>query len=346
MFEIHLPRPWSRRGRALPPVIDEQAWLERRVLLKALGFGGLAAGLGSCGISLAQDPEAGAAAEKKGFSLDSYPASGQWVPKWEPAGGSKLYPAARNAAFRGGRPLTPEDRAATKNNFYEFLPGTAGPVHKHTDRFQPRPWRVEIAGLVEEPRTVDIDEIARIVPLEERIYRLRCVEAWSMVVPWTGVPMADFVRWCKPKAEARYVQFTSFHRPDQAPGQKKAAHYPWPYYEGLRLDEAMHPLALVATGIFGHGLPAQHGAPIRVIVPWKYGYKSAKSFVKVEFVRNQPHTFWSDLQPSEYPFLSNVDPKVPHPRWSQASEIDIATGDRIPTEGYNGYAAEVAALYR
>lgn len=167
-----------------------------------------------------------------------------------------------------------------------------------------------------------------------------------MVVPWTGVPLAAFVAWCKPKAKARFLKLTSFLRPEQAPGQRKADHYPWPYYEALRLDEARHPLAFLVTGIYGHGLPVQHGAPLRIAVPWKYGYKSAKSFVRVDFTAEQPGTLWNDLQPAEYGFLSNVDPATPHPRWSQATERDLATGDRIPTEPYNGYADLVADLYR
>lgn len=167
-----------------------------------------------------------------------------------------------------------------------------------------------------------------------------------MTVPWTGLSMSAFVKWCKPKPAAKFVRFVSFLRPDQAPGQKKAKQYPWPYYEGLTLAEATNPLALLVTGIYGHGLPVQHGAPLRVIVPWKYGYKSPKSFVRVEFTAEQPGTFWSDLQPTEYPFTSNVDPEKPHPRWSQATERDIATGDRRPTLPYNGYGAEVASLYR
>ena len=340
MTQIHVPSPWSRRAPDLPPVLEEADYLARRALLKALGLGGAMAGLAACGLGGQGEQQVA-----EGYTLDAYPPSERWVPRWEPAGSAKLYPASRNGAFEGGRPITPEDVAARHNNYYEFLPGKAGPVHKHVDAFEARPWRVEIAGLVEEPRTVDVDEIAACAPLEERIYRFRCVEAWSMVVPWTGLAMASFVKWCKPKAEAKYLKFTSFLKPEQAPGQKREASYPWPYYEGLRMDEALNPLALMVTGIYGHGLPAQHGAPLRVIVPWKYGYKSPKGIVKVEFLAEEPGTFWSDLQPREYPFLSNVEPQVPHPRWSQATERDLATGDRIPTQLYNGYAKQVGELY-
>ncbi len=334
---IHRPSARGLRGPDLPPVLSETAWRDRRRVLKLLGLGG---GL------LAAGPAAAWAGDRCDPGQATYPASERWVPAWPPAGGKELYPATRNPTWKqADRALTPEDAAAQKNNFYEFLPGRAGPVHRYVGDFEPDPWKVEIAGLVEEERAVDVDEIARIAPLEERVYRFRCVERWSMVVPWTGLPMAAFVKWCRPTSEARYVKFTSFLRPEQAPGQRRGGSYPWPYYEGLRLDEATHPLTLLVTGIFGHGLPAQHGAPVRVVVPWKYGYKSAKSFVRVEFTRDEPGTFWSDLQPLEYPFLSNVEPDVPHPRWSQATETDIGTGDRFPTRPYNGYADEVAKLY-
>ena len=333
------PSPWGRREPHQPPVISPAAWCDRRRVLRLLGLGGglaaTAGGVWAQGHSRAAES-----------ASDARPRSDRWVPAAPPPGGAELYPAERNPTFGGvERPLTAEDAAATKNNFYEFLPGRAGPVHRYVGDFEPNPWQVEIAGAVEEERTVDIDDIAKIAPLEERVYRFRCVERWSMVVPWTGLPMAKFVEWCRPTADARYVKFVSFLRPEQAPGQRRAGNYSWPYYEGLRLDEAMHPLTLLVTGIFGHGLPVQHGAPLRVIVPWKYGYKSAKSFVRVEFTEEQPGTFWSDLQPLEYPFLSNVEPDVPHPRWSQATEEDIGTGDRFPTQPYNGYANEVARLY-
>ncbi len=330
----HNFRREHRRGPDMPPVISEEAWIGRRRLLEAFGFGGVSALLASCGGSVTA------------FQGETEPlGESGWAPGWEPAGGGSLYPAARNQDYRVARATTPQDVAARHNNIYEFHPGRAGPVYKHVGDFSARPWQVEIRGEVEEERTVDIDDIARVAPLEERIYRFRCVEAWSMVVPWTGLPMADFVRWCKPKESARFVRFVSFLDPARAEGQRKAKHYPWPYYEGLRMDEAMHPLAMLATGIFGHGLPMQHGAPLRVIVPWKYGFKSLKSFVRVEFTRKQPGTFWNDLQSKEYSFLSNVEPDVPHPRWSQSTERDIATGDRIPTLPFNGYGDQVAKLY-
>ena len=180
--------------------------------------------------------------------------------------------------------------------------------------------------------------------LEERVYRFRCVEAWAMIVPWTGFPLSKLLELVKPTAEAKFVRFETFYRPTQAPGFADT-NYPWPYTEGLRLEEAMNPLALLATGIYGKPLPKQHGAPIRLVVPWKYGYKSIKSIVKIDLVAKQPATLWETLLPSEYPFESNVDPAVPHPRWSQATERLIDSGDRVRTQPYNGYGSYVAKLY-
>ena len=345
MFHIHDSSPWSPRRQGASPPAAEETWLDRRRLLALLGLGGLAA---ACSPALGGDETDGLDETLETPGPRGYTPSDRWVPSWEPAGGRASYPAERNPAHDPGRPLTPEDACAEKNNFYEFLPGRAGEVHRLVGDFKPRPWTIQIAGEVEEERTVGLDELAGIAPLEERSYRFRCVERWSMTVPWTGLSMAEIVRWCKPTSQARFVRFISFKRPAEAPGQRPPndERYPWPYYEGLRMDEALHPLTLMATGIFGHGLPAQHGAPLRLVVPWKYGYKSPKSIVRIEFTRTEPGTFWSDLSPREYPFLSNVDPAVPHPRWSQAEEHDLASGDRRPTQPYNGYAESVASLYR
>lgn len=338
MAHIHVPRPFDRRGPSMPPVTPEGVWLERRRLIALLGLGGLTA---------AAAPALACAQTASGVEQDpttTYPASKKWVPTWRPAGGPELYPAKRSDAYTIRRSLSPEDVAASHNNFYEFLPGKGGAVHERVGDFVPRPWKVTIAGEVEEERTVDVDELTKLAPLEERLYHFRCVEAWSMVVPWTGLPLAKLVEWCKPKATAKFVRFVSFHDPKRARGQRSLS-YDWPYYEALRMDEATHPLSLLVTGIYGHGLPMQHGAPLRVIVPWKYGYKSPKSIVRIEFTTEEPPTFWNDAQPREYSFLSNVEPDVPHPRWSQATERDLTTGDRIPTLPYNGYADQVAKLY-
>jgi len=346
MAHVHESRPWKRiraavgRGR----VLDESDWLDRRTILKAMGFGGAML----AGVSCAQEIQSASEEDP----TTAYPASTKWVPDWSPVGGKASYPAPRNQEFEVRRSLTPEDAAAGYNNFYEFYPGSAGPVHSYVGSFTPRPWQIEIGGEVEEPKTIDVDELAKIADLEERLYHFRCVETWAMIVPWTGIPMADFVKWCKPKSEARFVRFTSFSRPK--PGAEPADYerrsffssdYPFPYYEGLRLEEAVNPLAMLVTGIYGHGLPMQHGACVRVIVPWKYGYKSPKSIARIEFLKQQPATFWSDLQPTEYPFESNVDPAKPHPRWSQATEWDVATRERYPTLPYNGYGDYVAKLY-
>jgi sulfoxide reductase catalytic subunit YedY len=217
-------------------------------------------------------------------------------------------------------------------------------VHRLVDKFVTSPWPVDIVGLVEKPMTLDAAELIQMMGLEERVYRFRCVEAWAMIVPWTGFPLSKLIQKVSPRPEAKFVKFQTFYRPDQAPNFRDAT-YPWPYTEGLRLDEAMNPLTLVATGIYGKPLPKQHGAPIRIIVPWKYGYKSIKSIVKIEFVAQQPQTLWETLAPQEYPFESNVNPAVPHPRWSQAYERMIDTGDRVKTLPYNGYGDLVGKLY-
>jgi sulfoxide reductase catalytic subunit YedY len=204
---------------------------------------------------------------------------------------------------------------------------------------------VEIGGLVPRPGTYDLDTLVRRLGLEERIYRFRCVEAWSMTVPWTGFPLKKLVDLVQPLSSARFVRLVTAHRPAQMPGLAEDAGYPWPYQEGLRLDEAVNELTMLVTGLYGKVLPGQNGAPLRLIVPWKYGYKSIKSIVGIEFVEQQPATFWNTVQPAEYGFESNVDPSVPHPRWSQANERLIDNGESIPTLPFNGYGDYVAGLY-
>jgi sulfoxide reductase catalytic subunit YedY len=203
---------------------------------------------------------------------------------------------------------------------------------------------VEVAGLVVRPRTYDIDDLVRAFPLEERVYRHRCVEAWAMAVPWTGFPLAALIQSAEPLPAARFVRFVSFHRPSQAGGQSDRSQ-PWPYNEGLTLDEATNELAFIATGMYGHPLLKQHGAPVRLVVPWKYGFKSAKSIVRVELTARQPATFWNTMAPHEYDFAANVNPDVPHPRWSQRTERMLGTDEVRPTQLYNGYGEWVAKLY-
>ncbi len=254
------------------------------------------------------------------------------------------YPAPANPRFAAvDRPITAEAEVARHCNFYEFTGGKD--VFRYVEDFQTNPWTIEVTGAVRNRRTYDMDSIYNTFTLEERIYRHRCVETWAMVVPWTGFPLAELVRAADPLPEARFVKFVSFLDPEAATRQRML-HFPWPYTEGLTLAEATNPLAFIATGMYGHPLLKQNGAPIRLVVPWKYGYKSGKSIVRIEFTRDQPRTFWNELQPREYPFESNVNPDVPHPRWSQASEKMLGTGESYPTQMFNGYGEWVADLYR
>ncbi len=242
-------------------------------------------------------------------------------------------------------PVTPEERATRYNNFYEFTSSKTG-VWELAQRMRTRPWTVEITGLVPRPRTLDADELVRRFGREERIYRHRCVEGWSAVIPWEGFPLRRLVAWADPLSSARYVAFTSFLDPSVAPGQARFPDWPWPYTEGLTLAEAVHELTLLATGAYGKPLAKSMGAPVRLVVPWKYGFKSAKSIVRIAFTEERPPTFWNTLAPHEYGFFSNVLPDRPHPRWSQTTEWRLGTGERVPTLPYNGYAAQVAHLYR
>jgi sulfoxide reductase catalytic subunit YedY len=253
------------------------------------------------------------------------------------------YPAARSERFVIDRAITPERVAGAYNNFYEIT-GNKEDVAELGQGLVTRPWTVEVRGLCARPQTFDVDDLVRTMPIEERVYRHRCVEAWSMAVPWTGFPLAALLDRVQPYAGADYVRFVSFLRPEEAPGQR-ARGYPWPYREGLRMDEARHELAFLATGIYGHPLPVQHGAPIRLVVPWKYGFKSIKSIARIDLVAAPPRTFWNDMVPREYTFTANVDPTVAHPRWSQATERILGTDERRRTLPYNGYGEEVATLY-
>ena len=257
--------------------------------------------------------------------------------------GAEMYPARRDSRFMLDRQVTDEIYAASYNNFYEFST-LKGNVYKKASRLRTFPWQVTVGGLVSRPRVFEIDELVRAMPLEERLYRFRCVEAWAMAVPWTGFPLHTLVGMVQPLSAAKYIRFVSFFKPDDAPNQSPS-YGPWPYTEALTMAEATNELTLLATGIYGHPLPKQHGAPLRLVVPWKYGFKSIKSIVKIEFTAEPPRTFWNSLRPNEYDFLANVDPKVPHPRWSQETERLIDTGERHRTLPYNGYAEWVAGLY-
>jgi methionine sulfoxide reductase catalytic subunit len=254
-----------------------------------------------------------------------------------------LYPAKQNPSYTLDRPVTDAELAANYNNFYEF--GTSKDVVSAAKRLPTRPWTVSIDGMVEKPFEIGFDDLIRKMPLEERLYRFRCVEAWSMAVPWTGFPLKSLVELAKPLGSAKYVKFETFMNPRVAPAQSQRW-YPWPYTEGLTMAEATNDLALMVTGIYGKPLPNQHGAPLRLITPWKYGFKSVKSIAKISFVAERPKTFWEGLQSSEYGFWANVNPEVPHPRWSQASEQLLGSRDRRPTLLFNGYAEQVAGLYK
>ena len=304
---IRIPRPWEIPERLATPE-HEYLNLNRRQFLRA---GAVGAALGA---SLVAPLPARAA-----------------VP--------------RNPKYKLDRPLTDERIAATYNNFYEFNQEDKTAPARLVEKFKISPWEIEVTGMVEKKLKFDVQDLIRKMPLEERLYRFRCVEAWAMAVPWTGFPMKAFLDYVKPLSSAKFIRFVSFYRPSEAPGFQKYHWYPWPYYEGLTMAEAANELAMLVTGIYGHDLPKQHGAPIRVITPWKYGFKSIKSIVKVEFTKSQPPTFWNTVAPTEYDFWSNVNPKVPHPRWSQASERMIDTNERRPTVLYNGYGEFVAHLY-
>jgi sulfoxide reductase catalytic subunit YedY len=254
-----------------------------------------------------------------------------------------VFAQAKETAYDPGDDLTPYDAVTEYNNFYEFGTGKSDPVNR-SGHFVDRPWRLTIDGMVHNPMTLDVDDLIAKMGLEERIYRFRCVEAWSMVIPWIGFGLADLVKLADPLGSARYVRFETLMDPAQFPAQTSKI-LPWPYVEGLRLDEALNPLAFMAVGLYGETLPAQNGAPIRLVVPWKYGFKSIKSIVKISFVAQEPLNTWQILSPQEYGFYANVNPTVDHPRWSQSRERRIGDFFRRRTLMFNGYAEQVAHLY-
>ena len=239
--------------------------------------------------------------------------------------------------------LTDYKDVTTYNNFYEFGTSKEDPA-QNAGSLKTRPWTITVEGEVNKPKVIDIEELLKLAPLEERVYRLRCVEAWSMVIPWVGYSLSELLKRAEPTSKAKFVEFVSLEDPEQMPGQKSAT-LDWPYREGLRIDEAMHPLTILAVGLYGEVMPKQNGAPIRLVVPWKYGYKSAKSIVKIRLVEEQPITSWMKAGPSEYGFYSNVNPAVDHPRWTQAKERRIGEFLKRPTLPFNGYADQVAQLY-
>ncbi len=327
MSNIILPPSWRMSDRiATPESVYVQA-MSRRSYLKLLGAGALLATgvMSGCSRPVSEEEFS---KNPKNFEFSDVD--------------RQVYPAAQNQAFQLDRSITEEHIAAQYNNFYEFSEAKDD-IWKRVGGFKPRPWTVEIKGLVKKPQHIDIDDLLKTMPLEERLYRHRCVEAWAMAVPWTGFPLNVLVNKVEPLSTARFLRFTSFHSPNIAMGQR--GYGPWPYTESLSLPEAMNDLALLVTGIYGHPLPKQHGAPIRLVTPWKYGFKSIKSIVSIEFTAEQPATFWHTMIPSEYDVVANVNPHIPHPRWSQATERMLGTDQRLPTQLLNGYAAWVENLY-
>jgi sulfoxide reductase catalytic subunit YedY len=307
-------------------VTPEALFLNRREVLRLGAVATLGAALAGC----PEADEAGAVAGVAGST---------GTPEAEALEG--IRPA--EPAYRLDAPTTDYHDATHYNNFYEFGSGKSDPSENaHTLRTQP--WSVTVDGEVAKPGRVPLEDVLRIAPLEERIYRFRCVEAWSMVVPWVGFPLAKLLARFEPTAQARYVAFETLVDPERMPGQRRRV-IDWPYREGLRLDEAMHPLTLLTVGMYGRVLPNQNGAPLRLIVPWKYGFKSIKSIVRIHLSRTQPPTSWNELQPEEYGFYANVNPEVDHPRWSQARERPLGGFRKQPTLLFNGYGDQVASLY-
>ncbi|HEX6244455.1 MAG TPA: protein-methionine-sulfoxide reductase catalytic subunit MsrP [Polyangiales bacterium] len=290
---------------------------------------------------------AGATALGVGGSLTAL-TGGRRPPSRAPSGTPVVPPltlaAARSEQFSTREPLTPFEDVTTYNNFYEFGLEKSDPAES-AGALITRPWSLRIEGEVHAPQTLDIDFLLKRFPLEERVYRMRCVEAWSMVVPWLGLPLSALLASVNPTSRAKYVAFTTLYKPEQMPGQRDDV-LDWPYVEGLRMDEAMHPLTLLAVGLYGKTLPNQNGAPLRLVVPWKYGFKGIKSIVKIRLTESEPATTWSATAPSEYGFYANVNPFVPHPRWSQATERRIGELERRQTMAFNGYGEQVASLYR
>lgn len=326
MFHFRPRRGWEIRENHATP---EHDYLTRRQFLAAAGGASLAALVASATGQFADQVVA-----QSGTPTPAAAAPPTATP------GILLTPNPRYAIDRA---ITPELAATTFNNFFEFTT-SKDMVANMVTAFETRPWEVQVGGLVDRPRVLDVDDLRRLMPIEERLYRFRCVETWAMANPWTGFPLKALIDLVSPQSKARFVHFVTFLRPSQAPGQLDRM-YPWPYSEGLSIDEALNELSFLATGMYDKDLPRQNGAPLRLVVPWKYGYKSIKSIVRIEFSESRPATFWNTVNPREYPFESNVDPRVPHPRWSQESEFPIGSDETRDTLLYNGYGEFVAHLY-
>ena len=304
-------------------ITSEKTFINRRSILKSMGFGALSSNI----------------------IMQNAFAATQNDPR------NDLYPVDENRKFnleqfdiKGGlRQLTDEKSVISYNNYYEF--GTTKNIKRSASKLITSPWNVSFKGLIDNEFEIDIDDLINKISLEERVYKLRCVEAWSMVVPWSGFPLKSIIKMAQPKSNAKFLVMKTFFDPDNVKSQRQDW-FPWPYTEVITIDEAMNDLAFIATGVYGKSLPNQNGSPLRLVVPWKYGFKSIKSIVSFEFVSERPKTFWEEIQPKEYGFWANVNPKVKHPRWSQEQDKDIGSNRMYPTEIYNGYGKWVASLYK
>jgi len=316
-------------------ITPERLYLNRRDFLKAAGIASATAFLVACGVTVNPNGEPTAT-----------PGGAPIIPGWgplQPTPSVKVQDDDKDPSTDElGDPLNKLEDIENYNNYYEFSTNKLAVASLAKD-FPTSPWTVEVSGLVHNPKTYGLEDLAKFQQ-KERVYRLRCVEAWSMVIPWNGFQLSELLKDVQPMASAKYVAFTTLSDRKLMPGEGDGT-YPWPYKEGLRLDEAMHRLTMLATGMYGHELPKQDGAPVRLVVPWKYGFKSIKAIVKIELTDKQPETFWNDIAAMEYGFYSNVNPNVDHPRWSQATERRIGELTRRPTLMFNGYYDEVASLY-
>ncbi len=334
MANIIFKKPWENLN--LKPT-DEDVYFNRRTILKQLGMvtGGLIAApfISAC------------AKEAEGPEIETFTGDNDFTFE----GMDALYPASQNTAYSLDRPITIEAAATQYNNFYEFIDPDDPSIynaHRYVSTFDTRDWKIEVSGLANNTGVFHLGDLITEMGLEERLYRHRCVEAWAMAVPWTGFPLSKLINFFEPNNKATHIAMISSSKPSQMVGVRTQDWYPWPYFEGLRMDEAMNELTFMATGLYGKPIPKQNGAPIRLVVPWKYGYKSIKSIVKIAFTDRQPGTFWNQTVPEEYGFLSNVEPSIPHPRWSQENEWLLPDPDNIwKSQRFNGYGDYVAHLY-
>ncbi len=321
MSNIILPKSWNMAENEATP---ESVYMDRRSFIKGTSLVTLATAASFYGCTVNSTPHPNKPIELTANEKESYPAK-------------------RNKKYKLNRQMTEERIAASFNNFFEFSEIKSDPKYL-AQRMETSPWEVEVSGLVNKPRTFNPDDFYKLMPVEERLYRFRCVEAWAMAVPWTGFPLKALIDLVEPKSSATHIAMTTFYKPFTAQGQL-AFWRPWPYTEALTLEEAANELAFMALGIYGRPLPKQHGAPVRLVIPWKYGFKSIKSIVKIEVIDYRPPTFWNTVLPLEYSFEANVDPAISHPRWPQAREKMIGTNAVRATRLYNGYGKYVAHLY-